>query len=479
MANGVVEVEIAPEDIASEIDFWASSLILSFSDRDEVMMRGPYTIRNMPLLLKEWRPDFKLKDDFLRTIPQWVKLPQLPLYLWGEMSLNKIGSALGTPLVNDECTANRLQISYARILVEMDIIRDLPNEITICDNEGMKMQHKIWGVTQQGVEYEWKPIYCARCQNPGHNCDKPKPKVTQWKPKAKPPENPTTDQPSQHKTVDPIVKDVASQPYQTDAWIEVRKSGMDRDFAGPASAPRLWSMIVSWNLRGLNKPGKLREISSRLLELKAYINILIETRVKPGQASTVRNKLNLGDNYLDNYSSHANGRLWIHWNSNNVDIQVRASTSQMIHCGIYDVSGSFRFWMTAIYGLNQLEQRRILWKDLENLNIQGPWCLVGDFNNVLKGNDRIRGHLVTEAEVRDLQYLMDLKDLSEMDSYGDHYTWFNNHTVGPIYSRIDKVLANTAWFQTNMNTTLKILPPSVSDHSMLCLANQNATMKIH
>ena len=46
-----------------------------------VVMKGPYTIRSMPVVLKEWRPDFSLKQDMLRTIPIWIKLPKLPLYL--------------------------------------------------------------------------------------------------------------------------------------------------------------------------------------------------------------------------------------------------------------------------------------------------------------------------------------------------------------------------------------------------------------
>lgn len=71
-------------------------------------------------------------------------------------------------------------------------------------------------------------------------------------------------------------------------------------------------MIVSWNRRGLNKLGKLREIDSHLLELRADTNILIETRVKPGEASYVRNKLNLGGKYVDYYYFHGNGRHWLH-----------------------------------------------------------------------------------------------------------------------------------------------------------------------
>lgn len=83
------------------------------------------------MLLRDWKPYFNLKKDMLRTVPIWVRLPQLALYLWGKRSLSKIVSALGTPLVTDECTTNRLRVSYACILMEIDITRTLSEEITI------------------------------------------------------------------------------------------------------------------------------------------------------------------------------------------------------------------------------------------------------------------------------------------------------------------------------------------------------------
>lgn len=103
------------------------------------MMKGPYTIRNMPVLLREWRRDFNLKKDLLRALPLWVKLPNLPLYLWGDNTLGKIVSAIGNPIVTDECTASKLRVSYGRILVEVDITKELPQEITIRDRSGNKL----------------------------------------------------------------------------------------------------------------------------------------------------------------------------------------------------------------------------------------------------------------------------------------------------------------------------------------------------
>lgn len=53
----------------------------SYQEMDVVLIKGSYTIRNMPMLLRECNPDFNLKKDVLRTLPIWVKLPQLPMYL--------------------------------------------------------------------------------------------------------------------------------------------------------------------------------------------------------------------------------------------------------------------------------------------------------------------------------------------------------------------------------------------------------------
>jgi hypothetical protein len=123
-------------------------------------------------------------------------------------------------------------------------------------------------------------------------------------------------------------------------------------------------MIISWNVRGLNKVGKLREISSRLLKLHPTIAIILETRVKAVKANKVRDQLKLRGKYLDNYCAHPNGRIWLIWDDNSLDVRHVKSTSQMIHCGVYDVNGDFKFWMTAMYALNQLDQRKILWQEL-------------------------------------------------------------------------------------------------------------------
>ncbi|KAK2424092.1 hypothetical protein QL285_034490 [Trifolium repens] len=157
----------------------------------------------------------------------------------------------------------------------------------------------------------------------------------------------------------------------------------------------------------------------------------------------------------------------------------------MIHCGLYDTNGIFISWFTVIYALNQLDHRRKLWRELEDIHTiqQGPWCLMGDFNNVLKATDIIGGKLVHESKYIDLSSFMDRVGLSEMDSLGDYYTWSNKHVDGMIYSRIDGVLGNVDWFQLNLDSTLTIMDPGISNYALLCLSGhvhmQTPLMKSH
>ncbi|XP_058726977.1 uncharacterized protein LOC131598383 [Vicia villosa] len=376
----------------------------------------------------------------MRTLSIWVKLPQLLLQLWGEKILSKIGSAIGVPLVTDECTTQKF-------LVEVDITRKLLDEITIKDAEGKKKK--------QMIEYEWKPKYCDKCQVVGHMCGEPiKKKV--WKLKIQLESNP-------HVLTTPkeIPKSTAENTEHTlEDWTAVNKTTRDK-------GKRVLYAEPSPSVPCVNVFGN-------------EICILLETRVKVNKAAQIRQKLHLKGRFLDNYAFHNNGRIWINWDHTHNDLRHIKSSNQFVHCGVYDLLGNFKYWLIAIYALNQLEHRRRLWTDIEHLSRtqQGPWCLIGDFNNVLQAQDKIGGNLVIENEYKDLQNMMDNTGLCEMPSKGDFYTWFNKQSSSPIYSRIDRLIANTEWLQMFSDIHQNILPPSISDHAMLHVAmNQSRRMQ--
>ena len=80
----------------------------------------------------------------------------------GEDSLSRIGSILGVPLYADECTTHQYRISFARLLIEMDVTKELPKEVQIEDVHGK--------VFKQQVMYDWTPPFCGKCKMVGHDC---------------------------------------------------------------------------------------------------------------------------------------------------------------------------------------------------------------------------------------------------------------------------------------------------------------------
>ncbi|XP_058746627.1 uncharacterized protein LOC131619555 [Vicia villosa] len=151
----------------------------SYDDMEKITAHGPYFIFGKPIFLKPWSPDFEITEDVLRVLPLWITLPNLPLHLWGKSSTSKISSVVGKPITTDECTAKKLWISYARVLVEVDITQKPRDVIWIKDHVGKKFEQKI--------EYEWRPRYCHSCLRVGHDCSQQKIKQTPkvWKMKDK------------------------------------------------------------------------------------------------------------------------------------------------------------------------------------------------------------------------------------------------------------------------------------------------------
>ncbi|XP_019250861.1 PREDICTED: uncharacterized protein LOC109229761 [Nicotiana attenuata] len=95
----------------------------TLEDMKEIMCAGPYTMNGRPMIMKHWSPYFDFAAEFLTDIPLWVKFPKLPMNCWSGNSLSKIASTIGIPMFADECTAKQTRISYARILIEVNVTK--------------------------------------------------------------------------------------------------------------------------------------------------------------------------------------------------------------------------------------------------------------------------------------------------------------------------------------------------------------------
>ncbi|KAG5620941.1 hypothetical protein H5410_006159, partial [Solanum commersonii] len=54
----------------------------------------------------------------------------------GYNTISRIASAIRVPLFADECTTKQTRISYARMLIEVNVTKPIPQQITIMDPNG-------------------------------------------------------------------------------------------------------------------------------------------------------------------------------------------------------------------------------------------------------------------------------------------------------------------------------------------------------
>ncbi|KAL9241971.1 hypothetical protein vseg_016021 [Gypsophila vaccaria] len=153
---------------------------------EKVLQSGYYLFDGKPLIYRSWTKDMSLQKTEVTVVPAWIQLHTLPLKFWGKI-LPKITGLVGKFVKTDVATEERTRIGYARVMVELHVNQNFPDQISFLDENGI--------VVKVNVEYEWKPITCGTCHGIGHPTDqcrkgKPQPaakKVVKkiWKPVTK------------------------------------------------------------------------------------------------------------------------------------------------------------------------------------------------------------------------------------------------------------------------------------------------------
>lgn len=92
----------------------------------------------------------------MTKVPVWVKFPNLPLKCWSTKCLSKITSMPGKPIQSDKLASTMSRLSYAKVLVELDLLDDLSNSIEIVLPNGTTLR--------QLVVYETLPKFYKHCR---------------------------------------------------------------------------------------------------------------------------------------------------------------------------------------------------------------------------------------------------------------------------------------------------------------------------
>ncbi|KAL2899445.1 hypothetical protein RDABS01_024527 [Bienertia sinuspersici] len=109
----------------------------------KVLIGDPQFFYYKPLIMKKRDPDMDLHKENVKTIPIWIRLPNLELKYWGSNCLHKLGDSIGTTLKVDHITLNKERLNYARILIEVGLEEELPDHICFVNQKGISMQQVL------------------------------------------------------------------------------------------------------------------------------------------------------------------------------------------------------------------------------------------------------------------------------------------------------------------------------------------------
>lgn len=143
------------------------------------------------------------------------------------------------------------------------------------------------------------------------------------------------------------------------------------------------------------------------------------------------------------------------------------------HVDLVFTENNIQKWrLSCFYGFLERARRSQSWELICNLaqlsNL--PWCIVGDFNDLLYATDKKGIHPHPEYLMRGFRNAIDSSSLAELDLNGGSYTWEKGRgTREWVQERLDRAFANMGWWTLFPLCKLKVITTTVSDHDAIFL----------
>ncbi|XP_059310908.1 uncharacterized protein LOC132062340 [Lycium ferocissimum] len=118
-----------------------------------------------PMRTLKWDPWFDPEKETSIAIA-WISFPTLALNYFDQSQLFSMALAVGTPLTLDLATKNKTRPSYARVMVEVDLLKEHPKRVAIQAVNNATGEVKTKRVT---IQYDFTPKYCKECYLHGHD----------------------------------------------------------------------------------------------------------------------------------------------------------------------------------------------------------------------------------------------------------------------------------------------------------------------
>lgn len=136
-------------------------------DCNHVFFNQPWFVQGQIFNLQRWRRDFDPFKEPIASAVTWVRLPSLPVELWGEPILRKLLKQIGKVIKIDIDSEEVSNGRFAKVCVQVDILKPLKMEIKYKKGNHIKtvlvdyenLTDICYGCGQQDHKFENHPLF--------------------------------------------------------------------------------------------------------------------------------------------------------------------------------------------------------------------------------------------------------------------------------------------------------------------------------
>lgn len=230
--------------------------------------------------------------------------------------------------------------------------------------------------------------------------------------------------------------------------------------------------ILSRNCRGVRSATFLLEMKELKRRYNPMIIVLMEPRISGELADAVCWKI--GKNYwVRSESEGFSGGIWVLWSEEDVEVKLRYAHASFLHFAVKS-NGGKQWEFTAIYANPNATERKHIWGKLDELRIKAPWILIGDFNCVLKDEERSSGRGASSS----FQAWVRQQGLVDLEYDGAAFTWSHGTSIQTRRAAcLDGAICDVDWRNLFSSAQVRHLAHAYSDHCPILLEMEEGTAK--
>eukprot|EP00253_Pinus_taeda_P027218 PITA_27218 len=222
--------------------------------------------------------------------------------------------------------------------------------------------------------------------------------------------------------------------------------------------------LVSWNVRGLNSPGKSRMLKNMIKMEKPQMCFLQEMKCNSATLGCILSKAWPGCRSVAVDATGASGGLAIAWNTQAIFLTDFHASHHLIQAAFHILGTNIHGNLSNVYFPQDAGSKKALLNTIEALsrNRQHPlWIAVGDFNMITKIEDKIGGRSRLEPEVDRFKDFIQNASLIDMPFCNGTFTWSNRRGGKfQIASKLDRFLISDNAVHIGGDLTAEILAHS-------------------